>query len=43
MRSEILNGEHDYHMPDISFVEFTDSIFQNMPWMSVEKIVSKLN
>ena len=40
MRSDVLRGVHDFHMPDVCFVEHAASIFQNMPWMTVARVVS---
>ena len=40
MQLDVHGGAHSFQMPDICFVEYAPSIFHNMPWMSVVKIVS---
>ena len=43
MKSDVIGGAHDHHMPDVFFVEYAASVFRNMSWMNTEKMVSSLN
>ena len=40
LRSAVLKGDlHGYHMPDVCLVELVASVFQNMPWLAIVKVV----
>ena len=40
MKSDVIGGAHDHHMPDVFFVEYAASVFRNMSWMNTAKMVS---
>ena len=40
MKSDVIGGAHDHHMPDVFFVEYAASVFRNMSWMNTGKMVS---
>ena len=40
MKSNVIGGARDHHMPDVFFVEYAASVFRNMSWMNTGKMVS---